>query len=289
MDNKALKLTRRVICKTCDGKGGDESCIKVCMACDGRGVRVEVRQLGPGMIQQMQSQCSKCNGEGKTMPKNAYCKKCKGKKTVRVKETLDLYIAPGMREGETIPFKGKGDEFPGTVPGDILVTLRLSKHSRFKREGNDLHYLKEITLLESLTGFTMYIEHLDNRVLKVKSDEGKIYKPDEIQCIEHEGMPFRKNQFVKGNLYVKFKVIFPIPAELSRENKQALFNFLPGSSEATPNYEMTELDIEEVKMNNIDERAEQAKAKREREHGNHSEQYEEDRHGGAQQANCRTQ
>lgn len=35
-----------------------------CRKCDGRGVIMEVRQLGPGMIQQMQRACTDCGGQG---------------------------------------------------------------------------------------------------------------------------------------------------------------------------------------------------------------------------------
>ena len=34
-----------------------------CQACNGKGVQIHMRQIGPGMIQQMQSVCSKCNGQ----------------------------------------------------------------------------------------------------------------------------------------------------------------------------------------------------------------------------------
>jgi DnaJ family protein A protein 2 len=35
-----------------------------CKVCNGRGVKVTLRQLGPGMVQQMQSICPDCHGEG---------------------------------------------------------------------------------------------------------------------------------------------------------------------------------------------------------------------------------
>lgn len=36
-----------------------------CATCEGRGVRFIVKQLGPGMIQQMQAVCSDCGGKGR--------------------------------------------------------------------------------------------------------------------------------------------------------------------------------------------------------------------------------
>ena len=37
---------------------------KACDACDTRGVRMMTRQIGPGMIQQMQVACDACGGMG---------------------------------------------------------------------------------------------------------------------------------------------------------------------------------------------------------------------------------
>ena len=45
-------------------KGGAAGASKQCSGCKGRGVKVVIRQLGPGMIQQMQTHCPDCNGEG---------------------------------------------------------------------------------------------------------------------------------------------------------------------------------------------------------------------------------
>jgi len=47
-----------------------------CKTCNGRGVKVMLRQLGPGMVQQMQSICPDCHGQGKFM--NIYIKVSNG-------------------------------------------------------------------------------------------------------------------------------------------------------------------------------------------------------------------
>ena len=44
--------------------GGKQGSVKQCASCQGRGVKVQLRQLFPGMVQQMQSVCSDCKGEG---------------------------------------------------------------------------------------------------------------------------------------------------------------------------------------------------------------------------------
>ena len=59
-----LQLSKKVICSKCKGHGGKEGAMQTCSGCRGRGVKVTLRQLAPGMVQQMQSQCPDCNGEG---------------------------------------------------------------------------------------------------------------------------------------------------------------------------------------------------------------------------------
>ena len=44
--------------------GGKSGAMQRCKICNGRGVKVTLRQLGPGMVQQMQSVCPDCHGEG---------------------------------------------------------------------------------------------------------------------------------------------------------------------------------------------------------------------------------
>lgn len=43
-----------------------------------KGMKVTLRQLGPGMIQQLQTQCPVCYGEGQVIDKKDQCKACQG-------------------------------------------------------------------------------------------------------------------------------------------------------------------------------------------------------------------
>ena len=45
-------------------QGGKPGAMQSCRTCGGRGIKVTLRQLGPGMVQQMQSVCPDCRGEG---------------------------------------------------------------------------------------------------------------------------------------------------------------------------------------------------------------------------------
>jgi len=45
-------------------QGGKSGAMQSCRPCRGSGVKVTMRQIGPGMVQQMQSVCSDCAGAG---------------------------------------------------------------------------------------------------------------------------------------------------------------------------------------------------------------------------------
>lgn len=50
-----------------DSQGGKTGAVQKCTTCRGRGMRIMIRQLAPGMVQQMQSVCTDCNGEGRCL------------------------------------------------------------------------------------------------------------------------------------------------------------------------------------------------------------------------------
>lgn len=54
-------------------------------------MQIHVQQLGPGMIQQIQSACSDCRGTGERINPKDRCKHCNGKK-VSVSENKILII-----------------------------------------------------------------------------------------------------------------------------------------------------------------------------------------------------
>ncbi|KAF9601420.1 hypothetical protein IFM89_019853 [Coptis chinensis] len=56
--SKKLSLSRNVLYSKCNGKGSKSGASMTCSSCQGSGMKVSMRQLGPGMIQQMQHPCN---------------------------------------------------------------------------------------------------------------------------------------------------------------------------------------------------------------------------------------
>merc|ERR1719199_1199156 len=153
---KKMAITRQVIDKQ---KG-----VQACSDCDGRGVKVQVVRMGP-MIQQMQSACGACNGQGKSF------------KRKQDREVLEVHIQKGSPDNHKVVFREMADEHPDADTGDVVFVLKEQPHSDFKRRGADLFVERKISLVEALCGFEIEIKHLDGRTLIVKTAPGDIVKP----------------------------------------------------------------------------------------------------------------
>lgn len=183
------------------------------------------------MIQQIQSVCPDCRGQGERINPKDRCKQCNGRKVVREHKILEVHVDKGMSDGQKIVFNGEGDQEPDLEPGDIIIVLDEKEHSVFKRSKNDLIMRMEIQLVEALCGFQKVIKTLDDRDLVITCIPGEVIKHGEVKCILNEGMPEYKNPFEKGRLIVQFFVVFP--TNLSPEAVAALETSLPSRPEIT--------------------------------------------------------
>jgi DnaJ family protein A protein 2 len=193
-----LSLTRDIICTTCKGSGSkNPGADTTCQSCEGNGIKMVIRQIAPGMIQQMQMKCPDCEGSGTSVKPKDRCTSCAGKKVCSDKKVLEVNIDKGMKNGQKITFPGEADQKPGIQPGDVVFVVQQKEHKVFERKNDDLLIQQKIPLVEALCGTTFIVNHLDGRKLVVKTNPGEIIKPGDVKCIEDEGMPMHKNPFVK--------------------------------------------------------------------------------------------
>lgn len=272
---KKLRLTKSALCETCSGSGSRSGAEpKTCGTCRGRGVEVIVRQIGPGMLQQMQTSCRSCGGSGSTIPEGDKCDTCTGARTVKKKQTLEVHVNRGIRHGEKVVFRGAADEAPGHVPGDVVIVIQVREHEVFKRRGQDLFISKEVSLNQALTGFEFAIEHLDGRTLHVRSTG--IIKPSGLVKVAGEGFPSVRNPFQKGHLFVEVDMKFP--DELADNTRELLRRVLPDAQQPVSVPE----DADEVELEDVDIEVERARFQEQQQR----EQYEEDEEHG-QPGGCR--
>ncbi|KAG2161335.1 hypothetical protein VTO58DRAFT_110196 [Aureobasidium pullulans] len=238
--------TKNVICQNCSGSGGKANAKpKKCGTCDGRGSKIALRPVGPGLVTQETAACSTCSGRGSYFPDDKKCKKCKGVRTISQRKILELYIPPGSRQGDKIVLAGEADQVPDQEPGDIIFELVETPHEVFHRAGSDLQAELKVTLAEALTGFNrVVLKHLDGRgiSLHVKQPAGRILRPGEILKISGEGMPIKRSD-AKGDLYLIVDVVFPEDGWLRDE---ATINKIRDVLPKSKDEEITAEEVDEV-------------------------------------------
>ncbi|XP_067390866.1 dnaJ homolog subfamily A member 4 isoform X2 [Emydura macquarii macquarii] len=284
---KKLALQKNVICEKCKGYGGKKGAIEKCPTCKGRGMQVLVQQIGPGMVQQIQTMCSECKGQGERINPKDRCDNCNGCKVVREKKIIEVHIDKGMKDGQKLVFHGEGDQEPDLEPGDVIIVLDQKDHNVFQRRGHDLIVKMKINLSEALCSFKRTIETLDNRVLVITSRPGKfsdfafmavkpnvkiskctltqislwageVIKHGDLKCILNEGMPIYKSPLDKGYLIIQFVVIFPEHQWLPRAKLPVLEALLPPREEV-----MITDDMEQVELTEFDPKEQTCRNSRE--------------------------
>jgi len=286
---RKLQMTRNIKCDACSGTGSKSGKRHECSTCNGNGVEVKMRPIGPGMMQQIQQRCSNCAGAGFISPASDRCIKCSGKGMVPDKKVFEVNIEAGMRHGSKIVFRGEaGSDSPDVQPGDLVFVLDMREHSGFKRIGCDLFLEKSVGLVDALTGAHFPIPHLDGRVLVVSS-AGQVIKPDSWMTIKGEGMPIQGRPYEKGNIYVHFTVDFP--DALTAEQAVALHAvFGPPTNGVAP---MDEEIVEEVGMTPVKDIETEIKLRREYEKRMGTSMYnsdsDDDMPRGSQRVSCAQQ
>jgi DnaJ-class molecular chaperone len=194
---KNVKINRRVVCRGCRLRPNDAKC-RGCNRCPNEVKTVKV-QMGPFLTQQQQQVPSK--------------EKCKQEDA-----TVEATIEKGMLEGEQLSFPRMADQRPGMLPGAVNLKLKVAKHGKFVRRGNDLHMDMSVSLAEALLGWSQTIRHIDDHSVELKIDS--VTKDRQVIRIAGEGMPLRDDPASFGDLLVKVQVVFP--KSLSGEQRKAV-------------------------------------------------------------------
>jgi len=206
---RKMKVTRKVLCKGCKGSGSKTGRAATCTACQGQGVRVVLRQIGPGMITKQQMVCDQCRGEGETVRAQDRCSECAGERLKEEQKVLKVEIDKGARDGQKIVFRGESDEAPGAQAGDLIFVLKEREHATFVRKGPHLFMKKEVPLAAALCGLEFLVPHLDGRTLLVATGPGDVIAPGVLKEVRNEGMPLAGRPYEHGALYIEFDVAFP--------------------------------------------------------------------------------
>ncbi len=154
----SLKLPQR--CDECGGSGAGSGTRPVtCSECNGNGQVQRVRQ---SLLGQMvtSSPCPRCSGLGQVIA--TPCERCRGEGRVTLDHTYNVDVPAGVDTGSTLRLSGRGAAGPrGGKNGDLFVHLRVARHERYSRDGNDLVTTVPISIAQAALGTTVDLPTLD--------------------------------------------------------------------------------------------------------------------------------
>ncbi len=140
------------------------------------------------------------------------------KKPSTTEKILTINIKPGWKTGTKIKYANEGDETPDGRSQDIEFVIEEKPHPVYKRDGDNIKMDLQLTVPESLTGFSKTIKTLDGKELMVSNKA--VTKPGQEIRFPNRGMPNQKDPSRKGDLILKADIRFP--ATLTDHQKEAI-------------------------------------------------------------------
>jgi molecular chaperone DnaJ len=106
------------------------------------------------------SPCPSCQGSGRN--RGRACEACRGGGTVEASELVRVRIPAGVDTGSKVRVPEKGQAGPnGGPPGDLFITIEVTPHPLFRREGAHLTVKVPITVPEATLGGKIEVPTLD--------------------------------------------------------------------------------------------------------------------------------
>jgi len=191
-----LAVPRQDKCPQCGGTGAGGRG-GTCPECSGKG---QVAQTVSGM--KFNLRCGACGGSGKA---GAACPRCHGQGRVEVRESLEVRLKPGTREGARLRIPAKGN-WGADGSGDLYVVIHIQPHPLFVREVDDIHVKVPISFTEAALGAKIGVPTIDGKALlniPAGTQSGQRFRMRErgVASAQHEG--------VRGDEYVEVQVVVP--------------------------------------------------------------------------------
>ena len=213
---KEIEITRVEKCATCAGSKSEPGTNpEQCINCQGSG---KVRRTQRSVFDQFVTEaiCNVCTGSGEKILNP--CKACRGRGREHKSHKIKIPIPAGVFEGANLSLDGQGDAGDyGGQAGDLLVNIRIMKHSIFKRAENNVLSDLEVNFPEAALGTTVEIPTLDG-IVEVKIPSGT--QSGEVLRLKSKGIPHLNKNGRRGDHIVSIHVA--TPSKLSKEQRDLL-------------------------------------------------------------------
>jgi len=207
-----LDLQKNVDCPECNGSGCFPGTSKTkCSDCNGQGqVRIS-RNMGFSTFVTVQP-CRKCSGQGMMIERP--CKKCKSGKVKGTKH-ISFELPAGIDNGDYV-ISGEGESVSDGVNGDLIIRVNVKPHTKFKRDGRDIFYDTQLSIMDASLGKNLEVPTLEG-FSKISVEPGS--QPNTIIKLKGKGLSGRGLRG-RGDQYVR--LVVNIPKKLSKHQKDLL-------------------------------------------------------------------
>lgn len=218
--SKEVSYKRKVKCHSCNGTGSADGLVNQCEYCGGSGYVVTTQRHGFAIMQQT-SVCPHCGGSGKTLVN--ICTSCGGSGLTQQDEKLLIDIPYGATNGAYTVLTGKGNApkngGANSVNGDVRLVFVVKQHSTYSiNEQNpfDLDCVKELPIIDCITGTKLKFKHLDGKEYTISLSpgitDGYVFK------VRDKGLRMSNGQRGYLNIIIKQKM----PKTLTEHEKKLL-------------------------------------------------------------------
>ncbi len=127
-------------------------------------------------------------------------------------ESFDIKIPAGIKNGEKLRVKGKGQKHGGKA-GNLYIKVQVASSPEYSREGDNLTKEIDISLKKALFGGKVVISTL-HKEITMKIPKG--VKSGQKLRVKEQGVINRKSK-VMGDLYIKLNVVLPKVEDLDAD------------------------------------------------------------------------
>ncbi|TLY03411.1 MAG: molecular chaperone DnaJ [Thaumarchaeota archaeon] len=208
-----IELPREIDCENCKGSGcAPGTSLRKCSVCNGHGQVRTSRSSGFSTFVTVQP-CNTCRGQGKIIERP--CSKCKGSGKQKATRIFSFEIPAGIETGE-YRIKGEGQVIQNGINGDLIVRIKVKPHDKFKRDGADIFYDENISMIDVTLGRTLVVPTLEGTE-KISVEPGS--QPNTMIKLKGKGLP-RQEGRGRGDEYVR--LVVNIPEKLDKHQRKLL-------------------------------------------------------------------
>jgi DnaJ-class molecular chaperone len=118
------------------------------------------------------------------------------------KQSFDVNIERGWKEGAKVRFSQQGNQLIGHIPSDVAFHIKEKPHKYYVRNGDDLEYKHRVNIWKDYEAdqYELEVYTIDKRCLTYHD----VHIPDLSQptTLKDLGMPLTENPEKKGNLII---------------------------------------------------------------------------------------